>query len=449
MLLIKSIFSACLINSALSSLNDSCSLEDAHSCKSEVKEPSPTLAPGNFRFASSYGVDISWPMHYSQVSTNYPLNDRIPEDHEGMKNQPLGNRQEIYNHFMKGCYEKYSFEECDSSERDRVEMSLRQPLSMVNYTEYGFQKIRTPEKLFKLVKDFWETNKDSAREENWGTGNSYVNHWQKRSYMVSVENANLIGGGPDLKDELWFGAEDIVRRWTGQNLRTSSLYGIRIYKEGAILATHVDRLPLVSSVIINVDQDVDEPWPLEVIGHDGRAHNVTMVPGDMVLYESHSILHGRPFAMKGRFMANIFIHFAPVEEGGRPPYVIEGSPDDLYRLARGGYKESAEAVRAISSTRAHDAAVTGNLKTLEKIAGWSKSNLLDRDENGWAPIHEATRANNVKVIEFLLYHGEDVFMRVCTGDTALELAYRFQKKEAIEYLSRIEFETKIRYKYHS
>lgn len=62
-----------------------------------------------------------------------------------------------------------------------------------------------------------------------------------------------------------------------------SLYGIRVYPEGAMLATHVDRLPLVASAIINVDQDVDEPWPLEVIGHDGKAHNVTMVPGDLVL----------------------------------------------------------------------------------------------------------------------------------------------------------------------
>jgi hypothetical protein len=55
----------------------------------------------------------------------------------------------------------------------------------------------------------------------------------------------------------------------------------------------VDRLPLVSSAIINVAQDVDEPWPLEVIGHDGKAYNVTMEPGDLVLYESHSIIHGK------------------------------------------------------------------------------------------------------------------------------------------------------------
>jgi hypothetical protein len=56
-----------------------------------------------------------------------------------------------------------------------------------------------------------------------------------------------------------------------------------------------------------MQQDVDDPWPLEVIGHDGKAVNVTMEPGDMVMYESHSVLHGRPFPLKGRFMANIFI----------------------------------------------------------------------------------------------------------------------------------------------
>jgi hypothetical protein len=29
-------------------------------------------------------------------------------------------------------------------------------------------------------------------------------------------------------------------------------------------------------------------WP----GHDGIATNITMLPGDLVLYESHSVLHG-------------------------------------------------------------------------------------------------------------------------------------------------------------
>lgn len=89
------------------------------------------------------------------------------------------------------------------------------------------------------------------------------------------------------------------------------MYGIRVYTEGAILNPHVDRLPYVMSAIINVAQDVDEEWPMEVIAHNGKAVNITMKPGDMALYESHSVLHGRPFPLKGKYFANIFVHFEP------------------------------------------------------------------------------------------------------------------------------------------
>ena len=69
------------------------------------------------------------------------------------------------------------------------------------------------------------------------------------------------------------GLRNVLEGWTGQSLVFVSLYGIRTFKEGSVSAPHVDRLPFVTSAIINVDQDVDEPWPLEVIGHDGIAHN--------------------------------------------------------------------------------------------------------------------------------------------------------------------------------
>ena len=165
--------------------------------------------------------------------------------------------------------------------------------------------------------------------------------------MVSVEDSGLRGGGSGLKQKIWNAARDTIQEWTGQELTQCSLYGIRIYYEGSVLASHVDRLPLVSSAIINVAQDVDEPWPLEVIGHDGRARNVTMEPGEMVLYESHSVIHGRPFPLKGRFYANIFIHFEPVGHTLRhhnhdPGH---GDVDEKYRdaLSRGtGGHESAD-----------------------------------------------------------------------------------------------------------
>ena len=256
-------------------------------------------------------------MHQEVVSTNYawlphnvdPAHHPTPPEYEGMPIQPLGDRSKEHQDFLNGCVDYYGKKgkRCLTNEEDRVEMSLRQPASVYNYTQLGFAKLRAPEKVFQLLQNFWAANKDEGHEEHWPVGNIFVNHWENPTTMVSVEDETLHGGGYVLKQHIWNAARDTISAWTGQTLAECSLYGIRVYREGAILAPHVARLPLVSSAFINVDQDVDEPWPLEGIGHDGKALNVTMVPGDMVLYESHSILHGRPFPLKGRFMANVFM----------------------------------------------------------------------------------------------------------------------------------------------
>jgi prolyl 4-hydroxylase len=65
--------------------------------------------------------------------------------------------------------------------------------------------------------------------------------------MVSVEDSALLGGGTVLKQHIWNAARDTIQQWTGQRLAECSLYGIRIYEEGAVLAPHVDRNPLISS----------------------------------------------------------------------------------------------------------------------------------------------------------------------------------------------------------
>ena len=208
-------------------------------------------------------------MHHESTSTNFawlPHNVdpsiETPEEYKDMPIQPLGDMQAKYLKYMNGCvdYYKKKGERCWWNERDRIEMSLRQPQSMRNYTELGFTKIRAPDHVFQLIKDFWEANKHQERPERWPVANVYVNHWEQPTSMVSVEDSSLDGGGYVLKQHIWNAARDTISEWTGQQLAECSLYGIRVYKEGAILSPHVDRLPLVSSAIINVDQDVDEPW---------------------------------------------------------------------------------------------------------------------------------------------------------------------------------------------
>jgi prolyl 4-hydroxylase len=58
---------------------------------------------------------------------------------------------------------------------------------------------------------------------------------------------------------------------------------------------HVDTVEThVVSAIINVDQSVRKEWPLIILDHDGQEQRVNMRPGDMLLYESARLLHGRP-----------------------------------------------------------------------------------------------------------------------------------------------------------
>ena len=185
-----------------------------------------------------------------------------------------------------------------------------------------------------------------------------------------------------------------------------------------------------------------------MIGHDGKAKNVTMLPGDMVLYESHSVLHGRPFPLKGRFMANIFIHFEPTghslrhnmgldaehdidqayrdsferlqaghehDNSALPPYVLEGTPEAKSLKARNpSGSQKHKTTFTTGSTGAHQAAQFGDLDALKGQIDKDKNLVNKRDANGWTPLHEATRGGYLDVVKFLIENGADPNMT--TGD---------------------------------
>lgn len=245
------------------------------------------------------------------------------------------------------------------------------------------------------------------------SGNTYTNHWDAPTYMLNFEDGKL-RGGRGVKQQIWDGMRPILEEWTGHELTESSLYGIRIYKDGAMLATRKSRLlPMFAFAMAILWHSVNcleasplyfecfpadgssisspcvvyavfrcgshapslvcnhsggsrhwwgepqlcwriffgsrymnslmeivnmvaclcqwfllwllpvsrnsfslvllvhpQPWPVEVYSHDGQAHNVSMLPGDCVLYESHTVLHGRPFPLKGKFYVSINLPFS-------------------------------------------------------------------------------------------------------------------------------------------
>jgi len=120
---------------------------------------------------------------------------------------------------------------------------------------------------------------------------------------------------------------EVMEGWYGDKLTLTSIYGVRKYTNESVLRMHVDTANThVVSAIINVDQEVntpakqegglggdgdDEDWPLVILDHDGVEHRLVMRPGDLLLYESAKLLHGRPTPLRATSYSNIFIHYMP------------------------------------------------------------------------------------------------------------------------------------------
>lgn len=245
----------------------------------EAWDSEPTGKHGDT--AIEYGVDCSWPMQ------------RFPIRHPNRGTQR--HVAQRYIDYMDGCYQHYSKEECRTSDQERMAMNLHQPQAMQNYTSAGYAKVKAPEAVMEILSTFYEENKNKKEiREKWPPGAIYTNHWRSPTRIIpleglpNTENDNARKGDqPSLttqqRQQIIAHVQPILETWCKMPLIATSLYGIRIYQSDSILSPHVDRLPLVISAIINVAQEVSEPWPLELIGHDGKAVNVTMdEPGEMV-----------------------------------------------------------------------------------------------------------------------------------------------------------------------
>jgi prolyl 4-hydroxylase len=410
---------------------------------------------------TDYGVDVSFPMHH-------PIKGNLQSINPVKKMFA-----ERYEEHINGCYKKFSFRECDANERARFEMSIDQPSHQHNYTDIGFKKMMAPEHIYKPIKEFYDNYKAKKKLEMWPRGNTYVNNWHSPTYMVNFEDPRFQPEGFALKDSTWNNIKPIVEEWVGAKVKPSSLYGVRIYESEAVLATHVDRLPLVSSCIIQIDQDLDEPWPIEVIGHDGKAYNVTMKPGEMVLYESHTVLHGRPFPLKGRSYVNVFVHFIPeghdeknrIEQRdlkqGRAPTVAFGGHEadnhDEATLAKHLVEHDVDNRKKLrrvpgegeagndngnkmtgGQTPLHVAAARGDMKAMEEllgnyVPGTGEDVVNAKDDNGWMPIHEACRWGNLDAVKYLFSNGADLSAD-CNSGTPLEIARESKKDNVVKYL---------------
>ena len=188
------------------------------------------------------------------------------------------------------------------------------------FTVKGYEKTRMPESLFRHFRDKLERNTDP---ENWipetQTAAGVINN------QIIVENGTL-GSKKAVKiprsKMLYINMEDVeltfktlgplAEEWAGVKLRPSSIYGIRRYVNNSALISHIDKVNThVISLILNLGQDVEEDWPLFVRPHSGDDEAVLLRPGDMLWYESASVIHGRQWPLRGASYDNLFVHFKP------------------------------------------------------------------------------------------------------------------------------------------
>lgn len=133
------------------------------------------------------------------------------------------------------------------------------------------------------------------------TAITYMNHWKSNSRLLDIDDEKYNFSGEKLRTLIWEEIKPVLEQWSGLELSPSSLYGIRFWSNHAVVPPHLDADPLVISALLRVDESLEEPWVMEMIGHDGVAYNVTLEGGEMLLYEGASVIHGRPFPMQGLF----------------------------------------------------------------------------------------------------------------------------------------------------
>jgi prolyl 4-hydroxylase len=50
---------------------------------------------------------------------------------------------------------------------------------------------------------------------------------------------------------------------------------------------------------------------LEIEDHQGKKHQLILKPGEIILYESALLDHGRPSPLEGNKFVNVFCHYMP------------------------------------------------------------------------------------------------------------------------------------------
>jgi len=172
-----------------------------------------------------------------------------------------------------------------------------------NYTKIGFEKDTLPKPLFNKIVNFYRENFQHQVKET--VAEKFI-----KNEEPNVTKSSLIQLPNSIQKEIQDCLKPVLEIWSGLKLEPTFVYGIRVYHNGTALKVHRDRNGThIIGVIINVDQELNEAWPLRIEDNYYRQHDVLLEPGEVIYYEAVRLAHGRPIPFNGELFANIFCHF--------------------------------------------------------------------------------------------------------------------------------------------
>lgn len=135
----------------------------------------------------------------------------------------------------------------------------------------------------------------------------------------------------ELEDLAYKTLTPAVTEWAQSEVRRTWSYGAIEYSYGSKLVMNRARKEThVLSALLNIDQQVNTPWPLDFVDQEGIHHEITLETGEILLYES-LCPHGRTKALDGTFYKACYFHWMPEEWDCS---VMEGVQSDYYSLSQ-------------------------------------------------------------------------------------------------------------------
>lgn len=185
-----------------------------------------------------------------------------------------------------------------------VKQTLPKPGQVPKLTKDGIMRSALNDSLFQQIQQFYRGNASVPEDVS-----DYI-----YTKNPSAGPASTITQLPvSLQKALHAELQPMAEAWSGRKLLPTYVYGVRTYNRGAVLRTHVDRDHThIVSAILNVDQKVEQPWPIYIQSELDSPHpwrQLYLAPGELLFYEGNRLQHGRPNELVGTKYANVFIHY--------------------------------------------------------------------------------------------------------------------------------------------